>query len=971
MNLITSENKLNKHSKQYMKSILSIAFAFAMSLNMDAQGNESNSLIFTEVCVANIDQTIDYSNNYGGWVELYNPTGSDIALDGWYISDEAENLTKHQLSGYDILKSECYQCVFFDHNSADGEYGAGAAKQVRFKLNRKGGSLYLSKSGKKVDVSLTYPESVPRCSYARTSLNGDEWKYCGMPTPGTVNSGHYAEKCLPLPDVDQNSCLFTSTFDVHVQIPSGTSLRYTTDGSTPTLSNGVTSNNGIFHVSKTTVFRFRLFSDDNLPSGVVTRTYLYKDRDYYLPIVLVTTDSKNLYDNMIGCYTDGNNGIEGRGATGRSNLNMDWVRPVNFEYLTADGEMVINQETSFEVSGGYSRHFKPASFKVQAKKLYDGKGSFDYPVFVNKPYCEYKQLLIRNGGNNNRTDGGPRIKDAITQQTLTSSGFYVDAQEYQPAHVFINGKYLAMMNVREPSNRYHGVANYGYDEDKMDGFEYSDHCYHQKAGTREAFERLMILSENAETDEGFERVAELLDIDEFARYMAAVCYSGTGDWILNNNNLKAYRSTDNGKFHFVFFDQDLTWEKTNNVGDIEYINDIIELYHNVKSNKKFRDKFIAAYCILHSSIYNPERCLHIADSICSLVKVALSYDSRYTTNTYNKLKSTMWDEIHREARIKSLIDTYKLSGRINVNISTNCAHANIQIGGIDVPFGKFSGDLFDGMSVSTNAAEGYRFIGWKNQKGQVVSNERTIHFTEDDTYTAVYDNTLAEGVSPICINEVSPANDIYVNDYRKKADWIELYNRGDEAIDITSLFFSDDEATPKKYQIDAASGVNTIIHPNKHMVVWCDDKASVTQLHLPFKLKNSDGGFLSLCSSDNLWTDTIKYDLISSKETIGRYPDGGGTCYNFYHPTIGTNNQATMYDRARYSAPDTIVSLPSTNDIVSVTYYTIDGRRTQPLDGIYIKVEKYKDGQTRTNKTIVKNGNHKRLLLKQNTVKGR
>lgn len=318
----------------------------------------------------------------------------------------------------------------------------------------------------------------------------------------------------------------------------------------------------------------------------------------------------------------------------------------------------------------------------------------------------------------------------------------------------------------------------------------------------------------------------------------------------------------------------------------------------------------------------------------------------------------MWDEIHREARIKSLIDTYKLSGRINVNIGTNSAHANIQIGGIDVPFSTFSGDLFDGMSVSTNAAEGYRFIGWKNRKGMWVSYASECHFTEDGTYTAVYDNTLSEGVSPICINEVSPANDIYVNDYRKKADWIELYNRGDEAIDITSLFFSDDEATPKKYQIDAASGVNTIIHPNQHMVVWCDDKASVTQLHLPFKLKNSDGGFLSLCSSDNLWTDAIKYDLISSKETIGRYPDGGGTCYNFYHPTIGTNNQATMYDRARYSVPDTIVSLPSTNDIVSVTYYTIDGRRAQPLDGIYIKVEKYKDGQTKTSKTIVNQRNH-------------
>lgn len=168
-------------------------------------------------------------NNYGGWGELYNPTPYLISLDSWYISDDEDNLKKHQLTGYGTLNPKTYHCIFFDHNATEGEYGSEASKQVCFKLSRKGGTLYLSEDGTNVNLSITYPESVPRCSYARTSLNNDEWKYCGMPTPDTVNSGHYAEKCLPLPDVDQNSCLFTSTFDVHVQIPSGTSLRYTTD----------------------------------------------------------------------------------------------------------------------------------------------------------------------------------------------------------------------------------------------------------------------------------------------------------------------------------------------------------------------------------------------------------------------------------------------------------------------------------------------------------------------------------------------------------------------------------------------------------------------------------------------------------------------------------------------------------------------------------------------------------------------
>ena len=80
----------------FTKRVLCVASVFALVLGLNAQ----NTLLFTEVCVANIDQTIDYSNNYGGWVELYNPNATSVSLDGWYISDDSEFLTKHRLSGY-------------------------------------------------------------------------------------------------------------------------------------------------------------------------------------------------------------------------------------------------------------------------------------------------------------------------------------------------------------------------------------------------------------------------------------------------------------------------------------------------------------------------------------------------------------------------------------------------------------------------------------------------------------------------------------------------------------------------------------------------------------------------------------------------------------------------------------------------------------------------------------------------------
>ena len=60
----------------------------------------------------------------------------------------------------------------------------------------------------------------------------------------------------------------------------------------------------------------------------------------------------------------------------------------------------------------------------------------------------------------------------------------------------------------------------------------------------------------------------------------------------------------------------------------------------------------------------------------------------------------------------------------------------------------------------------------------------------------------------------------------------------------------------------------------------------------------------------------------------------------------------TMYDTLLGTTPNTVLPNPSPDDIVSVAYYTLDGKRTKPQSGIYIKVVYYRDGHSSASKII-------------------
>ena len=142
---------------------------------------------------------------------------------------------------------------------------------------------------------------------------------------------------------------------------------------------------------------------------------------------------------------------------------------------------------------------------------------------------------------------------------------------------------------------------------------------------------------------------------------------------------------------------------------------------------------------------------------------------------------------------------------------------------------------------------------------------------------------------------VSADDGIYVNEYFKRKDWVELYNTTDKPVDVEGMYLSDNPEKPKKYQITKAmTTTNTVIPAHGYLIIWCDKLETKDQLHAPFKLA-ATGDELQLMAADESWTDSFIYSELKADQTAGRYPDGGNNIYKMNVPTIAKTNLISSY----------------------------------------------------------------------------
>lgn len=890
-------------------------------VTVGAAGGDLSELVINEIQVSNLDQYLDPSNNYGGWIELYNPGDKAVNLQYCYLSDDPATPMKSRINQAINVPAHGFQTVFFDHNAGEsGNYSGNA----NFKLNMDGGTIYLYNANGILVTSETYPAAVSRTSYARILDGEAAWGITAYPTPCASNAGSRefvgdATSRVAMPTATPSGFYSMTGFRPDIQ-GEGT-IYCTIDGSVPSETNGILAAD-LPELNGTTVLRMRAFQSGYLPSPVATYTYTEPKYNHTLPVLLITADPAQVYSDSLGIFVTGTAGVTGSGIEYPCNWNMDWDRSGNMQLLDKEGNSLFQQDVNLARFGGWSRSWFPYNFKVKAQKQYEGENYLTYPFFTaTKPYLKHKVLQVRNGGN----DVNCRIKDAALHQMIIRSGFYLDCLDWQPVHCYINGQYCGMQNLREPSNKHYGLADYGIDTDEMDAMEIT-WGISVKAGNSDAFYQWQNLTYSAADDAVYQQICDLVDVQEFANYFAAELYLGGDDW--PGNNCKGFKG-DDGKFHIVFFDVDQALRFDRNAFSRLSSNQtvLVTMLQRMMNNDTFRKLFIDSYCLFGGSVMQPDRCHAIIDEMSAEMNPALALEGLSTSPTADYMKRVL-SATRQQTMIDALVGwSYaKLSGvrAYKMKLSADIPDARLQVNGIDVPLANFEGTLFAPAVVTAQAPEGYKFLGWRNKWGYVTTNpdlDLSI-LGDDEAKTSTLELTaqfipvgddadlLDDLAMPIKVNEVSAGNTVFASETWERGDWIELYNTTDTDLDAEGLFLSDDLDQPMKWQVKKTSEVcNTIIPAHGHLIVWADGEGSrmgFNQLHTTFKLANSDDQTVIAVSGDEFvdrnatyfndhpdmtaFIDGLSYNAHRGDETVGRYPDGGSNFYRMTKPTPERTN---------------------------------------------------------------------------------
>lgn len=829
-------------------------------------------LHISEIQASNVSSFMHSDGNYREWVELYNAGSSGIDLQGYYLSCDLQDHEQHRIGDVWIGAGD-YIRIWINKDL----YGPGK----RLRLHMEGGELGLFSPGGILLDALQFPQQYLETSYGKVPGQADSWAYYPQPTPREPNEGFR----MVIPqfagevEFSLEAGIYQGNQVLHMSTASGEAeIRFTTDGSWPTEQ--ASRYTAPLSISGNVVVRAIAFRENMLPGPVATRSYLINEHSS-IPIVSLSTDKDHFYHYRNGFYTRGSNGIDGNCMEEPVNWNQDWERPANMEYFTPDGKQVLNQLTGLKVHGGCSRTKPNKSIAVIARKKY-GDNSLSHRFFHSKEVDEFKAIVLRNSGNDVHSS---MMRDGFMQSLLIGQ-LDLDYQGYQPAHVFLNGSYFGIFNVREKINEHYPASNYGLDSEDIDMLEKEEYSLSGQSisGYGEHYQELLdfVEANDLSVEENYAHVCAQMDVEEYMNYFLVEIYFENEDW--PKNNIKYWRHrVEGGKWRWILFDTDFGWgllPKSGNTLEHALSAGLSSaLINGLLENEGFRNEFVQRMAAMINVVFEPERVALVFDSLLQQLEPEIDRHiarwerpSRVVFDHHTQVKIPEYTENRPQTVRNQFRSHFKMSGMFDLRANVNDpGQGRIRAAGMALP-DQFEGAFYMNtpLRLQAEASEGYTFSHWEGASSS-TSSQLFLTSSASTSIRAVF--VPVQPITGLHINEVHPSNaGILLDESGQPEDWLELHNSTDREVSLSGLYLSDSAAWPEKFRIPTSADGSTTIGAGEFLLIWCDNDSSQGPLHTNFKLKK-EGESLSLVQRihDELHViDQLNYPPVHKGVSFGR-----------------------------------------------------------------------------------------------------
>ena len=510
-------------------------------------------VFITEVISSNDTIIASAGAPISDWVEVYNASNEVRDISFWGLSDNISWPRKWQFpQGTSIWPGE-YKVIHLDKSKTPGS--DAASLRASFALSRSGGEIItLSDANGRVLDRIVIPEIPTDISYGR-SAGYDGFFYFDAPTPGTVNAPGF-NGFAPVPALSSAGGLYSQNLSVSIEVPPGSEVRYSLDGSIPTIASGIIYTDPL-EIQDTTVLRARAFVSGLQPSSTVTATYVMKTY-FSVPVVCLTADPIELWNQQTGMLAIGEGvdilqykKIPFKNPTPVYALHGKEHRPGYAEMFQSDtGEVMFSQGVTFGLIGQYSLDMPQKSFKVQARAKY-GEKYFNAALFDDRPFDIYKSFVLRVSGND---AVWTRMVDGVQSRLVDQIDTTVIHQAWNPVIVYLNGQYWGHYNMRERVSRYFVAQHEGVpieEADNMTILEANGKSYWgSNTEYRQMVEKAKTLSPGKSPDD-LQYLTDRIDVDNYFDYMIFEAFFANSD----TGNIRYYK-LPGGKWRWILFDLD-------------------------------------------------------------------------------------------------------------------------------------------------------------------------------------------------------------------------------------------------------------------------------------------------------------------------------------------------------------------------------------------------------------------------------